>query len=284
MAASTPWRQGHLLTPESTKALGLGRTDDGEFVAVVVSHDCDIHNKKERFVEVIVGKVLARLDKQFERARSPRQLHMSAPASNGSDADRNVELRHEDLVRVPTKDFFDTAHRDDQYGIDPTEKRALKQWLAARYGRPAFPDDFERYLRKEYRNKRTVEKGIAEIVADEEGVLIGLFLDLGKYRTEDPPKGEPFGIRIYVVYDASDSPEKARAYSEAVAENLTALFVEAYGQEDVATEISLEKCSAVADFEFRLADIRRMDQWRLEYMSFQQEPPGDFLAVAAAPT
>lgn len=284
MPANTQWRQGHLLTPESTKALGLVRASagDGEVVAVVVSHDCDIHNEKELFVEVIVGHILGRKDKQFEKARHPRQLHYSSPSAH-LGTERHVALRHEDLVKVPVKDFFATACQDDQYSIDQTEKRGLKQWLAARYGRPAFPDDFETYLRKPYGNKSTVEKAIAAIVSDEEGLLVGLFLDLGEYRTENPPKGEPFGLRIYVVYDASNAPEKARSYGEAVADKITALFVEVYGQEDAATEIALERCTAVADLEFRLSDIRRTDQWRLEYASLRREPPGDFLAVAAAP-
>lgn len=281
MPASTQWRQGHLLTPECTKALGLARAGAGEVVAVVVSHDCDIHSDKEPFVEVIVGEILGRKDKQFEKARNPRQLHYSSPAAQPG-TDRHVALRHEDLVRVPVKDFFATACRDDRYNIDQTEKRSLKQWLAARYGRPAFPDDFEAHLRKPYGKKQTVEKVIAEIVADEERLLVGVFLDLGDYRTEDPPKGEPFGLRIYVVYDASSAPEKARAYGEAVAEKLTALFIEAYGREDVATEIALERCTAVADLEFRLSDIRRTDQWRLEYVSLRQEPPGHFLGTDAA--
>lgn len=283
MPASTQWRQGHLLTPESTKALGLARAGagGGEVVAVVVSHDCDIHNDKEPFVEVIVGEILGRKDKQFEKARNPRQLHYSSPIAQPG-ADRHVALRHEYLVRVPVKDFFALAIRDDRYNIDQIEKRSLKQWLAARYGRPAFPDDFEAHLRKPYGKKQTVEKAIAEIVADEDGLLVGIFLDLGEYRTEDPPKGEPFGLRIYVVYDASTAPEKARAYGEAIAEKLAALFVEAYGQEDVATEIALERCTAIADLEFRLSDIRRTDQWRLEYVSLRQEPPGHFLGTDAA--
>lgn len=283
MSASTQWRQGHLLTPESTKALGLARVGDGEVVAVVVSHDCDIHNDKESFVEVIVSRVLDRKDKQFEKARNPRQLHYSSSAAQPADY-RHVVLRHENLVRVSVQDFFATARRDDRYGIDQTEKRSLKQWLAARYGRPAFPNDFEAHLRKPYGKKQTVEKAIAEIVSDEEGLLVGVFLDLGDFRTEDPPKGEPFGLSIYVVYDASEAPEKARSYGEAIAERLTDLFVEAYGQEDVATEIALEHCSAVADLEFRLSDIRRTDQWRLEYVSLRQEPPSDFLSVSAIPT
>lgn len=283
MPASTQWRQGHLLTPESTKALGLARAGADEVVAVVVSHDCDIHNDKEPFVEVIVGEVLGRKDKQFEKARNPRQLHYSSPAAQPG-ADRHVALRHEAMVRVTVKDFFAAACRDDRYNIDQTEKRSLKQWLAARYGRPAFPDDFEAHLRKPYGKKQTVEKVIAEIAADEERLLVGIFLDLGEYRTEDPPKGEPFGLRVYVVYDASTAPDKARAYGESVAEKLATLFVDAYGQEDVATEIALERCTAVADLEFRLSDIRRTDQWRLEYVSLRQEPQGDFLSVAATPT
>jgi hypothetical protein len=280
MAVTTSWRQGHLLTRESTAELVLKCPLEGTVVAVVASHDCDIANDKELTVEVIVGVLLEKCDKQFLRARNVRELHYRVPATFGEG--HFIALRHEHLVRVPRAQFLTSARRDDRYEIDPDEKRALKQWLAARYGRPAFPDRFEAHLRKEVR-KRKVERAITDLVSDEESLLVGIFFDLGDYRSEDPPTGEPFILRIYVVYDASGSiGTTARPYAEDVARRLEALFLEAYGSSEDATEIALEKCTAVADLSFTLADIRRSDQWRLEHVSLRQDPPTDFLAAGGS--
>ena len=50
-----------------------------------------------------------------------------------------------------------------------------------------------------------------------------------------------------------------------------------------ATEIALDACEAVADTYMTLADLRRVDQWRLEYMSLRDDNQGDFLAIGEMP-
>ncbi len=44
-----------------------------------------------------------------------------------------------------------------------------------------------------------------------------------------------------------------------------------------ATEIALDACNAVADTIMTLADVRKVDQWRIEYISLGEEPTGNFL-------
>jgi len=48
-------------------------------------------------------------------------------------------------------------------------------------------------------------------------------------------------------------------------------------------EIALDACEAVADTRLTLADLRRVDQWRLEYISLQDDDQGDFLSVGEIP-
>ncbi len=72
--------------------------------------------------------------------------------------------------------------------------------------------------------------------------------------------------------------------SERVASQLRELFEKNYGKPDVATEIALDACEAVADTYMMLADLRRVDQWRLEYISLRDDDQGDFLPVGEMPT
>ena len=72
--------------------------------------------------------------------------------------------------------------------------------------------------------------------------------------------------------------------SERVASQLRELFEKNYGKPDVATEIALDACEAVADTRLTLADLRRVDQWRLEYISLRDDDQGDFLPVGEMPT
>jgi hypothetical protein len=52
---------------------------------------------------------------------------------------------------------------------------------------------------------------------------------------------------------------------------------------DVATEITLDACEAVADTHLTLADLRRVDQWRLEYISLRGDHQGALLPVGEIP-
>ena len=87
-----------------------------------------------------------------------------------------------------------------------------------------------------------------------------------------------------VVYDATEGGGQARTAAERVAAQLRDLFEEIYGKPDVARELALDACEAVADTRMTLADLRRVDQWRLEYISLRDDDQGDFLPVGEMPT
>ena len=161
-------------------------------------------------------------------------------------------------------------------------KRVLKQWLAARYGRAAFPNKLEERLRKRS-GGRTVEQQIAKILEPDAKHLRALFFDLGEQRGAEAAEGEPYGLSISVVYDANEGGSEARGAAQSVASQLRELFERAYGKPGFATEIALDACEAVADTYMTLADLRRVDQWRLEYMSLRDDNQGYFLPVGEMP-
>ena len=86
-----------------------------------------------------------------------------------------------------------------------------------------------------------------------------------------------------VVYDVTEGGTEARLSAERVAGQLRDLFERTYGKPDVATEIALDACEAVADTRLTLADLRRVDQWRLEYISLREDDQGDFFPVGEMP-
>jgi hypothetical protein len=180
-------------------------------------------------------------------------------------------------------DFAKRAVKDNSLALPVDAKRALKQWLAARYGRPAFPNAFEKRLRKKLSGKRTVEKEIAKILEPEAKYLVGLFFDLGEQRGAEVDEGKPYALSVSVVYDAKEGGADARKAAERVAVQLRDLFDNAYGKPDVATDIALDACEAVADTYLTLADLRRVDQWRLEYISLRDDDQGDFFPVGEMP-
>lgn len=283
LARDTDWRQGDLLTCETAAALGLAGADEQGHRVIVITHDCDLPHDSELLVEVIVADLVVKEpkpDPQFSYAKNPRRLHLTYEGTEA--APLILELRHADRCSVPKGDFVERAVKDHSFKLPVDAKRTLKQWLAARYGRPAFPNAFEERLRK-LSGKRTVEQLIAKILEPEAKYLVGLFFDLGEQRGAEAGEGEPYALSVSVVYDATEGAGNARFSAERVAGRLRELFEKAYGKPGDATEIALDQCEAVADTHLSLSDLRRVDQWRLEYISLRDDDRGDFLPAGEIP-
>lgn len=280
LARDTDWRQGDLLTPEAAAALGLVELAEKMRRVIVITHDCDLAHDGEPFVEVIVAEIVPVADANFSYAKHPRRLHLVFELSDGTIL--VLDLQHVDRHPVPADDFVRHAVQDDSVRLTDREKRTFKQWLAARYGRPAFPNAFEVRLRKSA-GKRTVKEQIAKILEPEAKHLLGLFFDLGEQRGFEATDGEAYALSISVVYDATEGAAEARRAAECVAGQLHHLFDHAFGTPGVATEIALDACEAVADTRMTLADLRRVDQWRLEHISLRDDGRGDFLPVGEIP-
>jgi hypothetical protein len=248
---------------------------------VVITHDCDLPHDSESSVEVIIADVVTKANPQFSHAKNPRKLHLGYEVRG--DQSIVVELRHAERRVVPKDEFAKHAIKDVRASLPVDAKRALKQWLAARYGRPAFPNAFEERLRKSADKKNTVERRIGKILEAEAKHLVGLFFDLGEQRSVEVPAGEPYALSISVAYDATEGSKQARESAEKIASQLRELFEQVYGQPDAATEIALDACEAVADTSITLADLRRVDQWRLEYISLGDGDHGDFLPAGETP-
>ena len=280
LGRDTKWRQGDLLTDKEAHAIELVETLNSNRRVVLISHDCDLPNDTETFVEVIVGSLVQSPDLMLANARNPRRLHLKFVSDAGEDM--CVELRHVDRQQVSKAVFSTIGARDGNFLLPADEKRALKQWLAARYGRPAFPNAFENRLRKTV-GKKSVEYRIAKTLEPESSYLVALFFDLGEDKAIELKDGDPYFLSVSVVYDATEGGSNARASAEKVAGELRTLFVQAYGTPDSATEIALDACNAVADTFMTLADLRKVDQWRLEYISLREDPTGDFLPAGELP-
>ncbi len=244
----------------------VGATDQGHR-AIVITHDCDLPHESEHCVEVIVAELVVKdpkPDPQLSYAKNPRRLHLAYEGINA--APLILELRQGDRRSVPKSDFAAHAAKDYSLALPVDAKRALKQWLAARYGRPAFPNAFEERLRKRS-GKRTIEQMIAKILESDAKYLVGLFFDLGELRHAEAHEGEPYALSISVVYDANEGGPYARIAADRVATHLRDLFENTYGKPDVATEIELDACEAVADTRMTLADLRRTEKFG--HLAFQ---------------
>lgn len=279
LVRGTSWRQGHVLKHDDAVSLGLLKPDETNHKVVVITHDCDLQSSSEKNVELMLGP-LKKGSGKMKRAKHPRILDLCF--ENPESVQKNaVELRHERKVVIP-KEEFRCKENDPAFSICTEEKQALKQWLAAKYGRPAFPNSFEERLRAYDDNKKFIfEKEVADIIATNAEHLIGVFFDLGEERFNDLDEGIPYELSINVVYDAIGGGPDAREAAEHTCSALKTLFYKFYGDPILGHSelIELNDCIAVADTHFSLYALRRMDQWRVEYISLEDDSYGDFIGA-----
>lgn len=151
---TTPWRQGHLLTKEAIKAIGLSHPQFPDNTLVIVaSHDCDITQTPDREpqVEVVVGRRISTVDGNNTNAKSPRTLHIEFQGAESTLGEFVIT----DKKSVP-KEVLGAFEPATDAKLAPPGLRIFQRWLASRYLRSAFPDEFERRLK---------ESGLADKIA-----------------------------------------------------------------------------------------------------------------------
>jgi hypothetical protein len=215
----TPWRQGHVLTKESSVALGLVSAENVDSTSVVViSHDCDLAQvvEAEPLVEVIVSQRIEKLDGNCTHAKNPRRLHLPCTASG---TPIGLDLRAQAKATILKEGLADHAPNADVV-MNPKDKSVLQRWLAARYRRSVFPDEFEERL------KRTgVGQRLVKILAPLGKYLIAVFFDVdeGVEKHRSGPD-DRYVLQIYLLYSTEEDPTLAAEVAEKAAGSIIAAF------------------------------------------------------------
>lgn len=270
---NTTWRQGSLIKQEELVRIGL--SIDPSHQVIVISHDCDIPHKGEEIIEALVCPTV-QPEKIFQDCKNPRKLHLRIDSPE--DNNIHIELNFKNRILISKAQFMEelSGPQDNSY-LSDSEKRTLKQWLSSRYGRPAYPNAFEDHLRVRI-GKYSVERLFSELVAPVAEHIVGIFIGLDGDKNIELPTGEPYCLSIFIVYRTDLNALTARTASEKLSDEITALFLKAYGEPEGAKAICLEKCSAIADTRITLADLMKVDQWRLEWLSLA-EGDDEFVSV-----
>lgn len=219
--------QGYVLTDEAAVGLELiSAKNRDKAIFLIISHDCDIIQDRdvEPGVELIVGYRLVALDGNYTHAKNPRKLHLAAKEN---DSPVFFELSAKSKQFVQKENLF--AYKPNtSIMISSRDLSVLQQWLAARYRRSAFPDDFQRPLQSVGLNKR-----LAKICEPSGEHLIAIYFDIDE-REDLNQQGmdDPYKLRIVLLY----STEKDILAAEQAASDAAALIAEVFHESFFDTE------------------------------------------------
>jgi hypothetical protein len=265
----TPWRQGHLLTDDTVNFLELFHSDySGETVVIVVSHDCDLAQliSNEPVVEVVVGRRITDIDGNYTHAKSARTLHIKFEG--------DVMLLAEFVITAKcsiSKKMLADFKPAIEYRLSPSCKATLQRWLASRYRRSAFPDEFERRLLRETK----LAERIAQAVKPHGELIAAVLFDVD----EGQELVRTGADDVYVLditllhsvesnYDtAASAANTAKAAIQAAFK--TKLFDEKSGKWQY---IELRYFDVLSEETLTYRQFTLMKPWRLDYISLGADP------------
>lgn len=265
----TPWRQGHILSEDALKELSLVPEESIGNIAVVISHDCDLAqlSTAEPNVEVLVGQIISSIDGNFSYAKNSRRLHLEY---RGGTEQQTVDLSASAKASVP-KGRLAQYSPVESIKLLPKDRGILQRWLAARYRRSAFQDEFDRRL-----NSTGLRDRLSTILKTSGALISAVYFDVDEGR--DIPRvkdGEPYRLGIYLVYSTNHDPEASEKAANVAKSSIEKAFREKchLKSSDSWKDFELSECVAMADRAITVWDAEYFQKWYADHISLKSIPP-----------
>ena len=265
----TPWHQGHVLQDDEVKAVGL-RTDATTSVfAIVVSHDCDLAQDPsvEPMAEIIVGRRIATADGNFTYAKNARRLHLTF-SGGGEHLTADLIASCKSAV---VKDQLAEYEPVETVKLTSIERTILQRWLAARYRRAAFPDEFDRRL-----ERTGIRDRLGRILKSAGTLIAAIYFDVDQ--GEDVSRaeaGDPYTLAIYLLFSTETDPEAAEQAAETAKLAIKRAFRDKCISKETGTwhDIELIECEAISDRAMTVQQAENLKRWSADHVSLRTEPP-----------
>ncbi len=263
----TPWRQGQLLTDEAVQAWGLVNADEIENILVVVAtHDCDLTQsiEKEPKIEVMVGRRITSIDGNFSNAKVARTLHVAFQGEPLLLAEFTATSK--EIIRK--EQLIDFQPRED-YTLSPESQSIFQRWLASRYRRSAFPDEFEQRLKD---NK--LDQSIAKAVKPHGGMIVLVLFNVDEgQELAKTDLDDPYELEITLVYAIEPDPEQAESAANKAKIQIKEDFEKKlYKFPSGWKDIELRAIGVISDEALSYRQFTLAKPWRLEHLSLGADP------------
>ncbi|MCG8996705.1 hypothetical protein LH435_09470 [Laribacter hongkongensis] len=241
-------------------------------VVIVATHDCDLAQSPEwePRIEVVVG-CLTDKDGNCTHAKNARKLHVEF----AGDSAFWGEFEATSKVTIDKMKLNQFAPRTD--ARLSTENHAIFQmWLASRYRRSAFPDEFERRLTRE---TKLADK-IARAVKPHGELITGVFFDVdeGEEVTRDGPD-DPYTLDITILHAADRDFDAAENAAQTAARTIERAFKEKlFNPAKKWQNIELRYCEPLSESTMTYQFFKQLKRWRLEHISLAADPQQPVLA------
>jgi hypothetical protein len=237
-----------------------------KILVIVASHDCDLTQSpdSEPIVEVIIGKITSDVDGNLSHAKNTRRLQL------GFDGTLQILGEFEAINKTPvSKEALAGLEPRKDLVLSPENTTTFQHWLASRYRRSAFPDEFEEKL-KEAKLIDKISKAVKPYAVD----ISGVFFDLDEGREMVHSNADDtYQLDIIILYPAEPTPEKSHKAAEEVQQKINDAFKAAlYTPHGKWQHIELRYCDVVSEEVLTYKQFKQLKRWRLDHMSLVANP------------
>lgn len=242
------WRQG-VIVPASLLLEGLpdgSPTTEDDF-AMVVSQSCDlVHHDpvNEPTAAILVLKSVDFGNPDLLHGRNPRQLQF--PTLDGPW----MEARAWNQTTIP-RELLAQREISGRIGISPKVLRVVLEWLAKRFTRIAFPDDFNDALKPK-------SNALGKLFKNNHQLFSEILLSISPF--DELSVDQHYQVACYLLMESEvhDNP-KHLSEARAVAAKLEKFF------EECGMEVM--ECTPISEGEMKVAEFNLLLNWDYDHLT-----------------
>lgn len=268
------WRQGYFLDKTTIIKQNLVLPDFADSTLVIIaSHDCDLAQPPdtEPVFEVVIGHFIEKLDGSCTNTKNPRKLHLSIESPEGQ---KYVEFITTSRQYLPKALLPDINH-DEELRLSTAELTVFRRWLAIRYNRSAFPDQFDSRLKN-----NDIDKKIAKALRKHGEFITAIFFDVDDgVEVNRVDSEDTYQLDISILYSTEVDPLTSEAAAAEAKDAIIEIFTKKLFNNTTKlwSDIELRYCDVFSDEVFSYRQSVTYKQWRLEHISFSEEPPHEVM-------
>lgn len=214
------WRQGSFLPSSLALSLAAEHGCEDATHAVIISQDCDVTHpdlKAEPFVEIIFLQTLDAINLGLTDGKSSRFLHLEAMTESVA---RGFSALAWNKARIG-RELLVVAYPDPGIAIPSGTLKGMIRWIADRYTRTGFPDEF-------VKRTKSIEKPLIRLMKSEGSAFGRILVDLDSFN-ELPAKADYMMDCVCVVHPETWENPTARKEALAAGDILKALIKKCQG-------------------------------------------------------
>ncbi len=264
----TAWRQGQLLSYDAAAEIGLLHPEfSSDTLVIMATHPCDLAQlpDKEPQVEVIVGRRIDQLDGNNTHAKSSRTLHLEFEGDEPLLAEFVVTEK-----RYFAKDKLTNIEPESCFHLSPASLATFQIWLASRYRRSAFPDEFERRMKDS-----SLSSKISKIIKPLGAMITAIFFDVDEgLEASKADPNETYLLDIVLLHAVEPDFDEAEAAALRAAVKIKQAFKSKLFDEKTGVwkNIELRYVDSVSEDTLTYRQSQLLKKWRLDHVSLGAEP------------